>query len=108
MSVDVKDSNEVEFLAFPLALRIYSFSFHEELIVESDSYGVMVTSSDKGPWNFHYILYKIRSLVSSFQVVFHHVVRSSNDLANYLAKQGVDRVGLCRSFGAVCIPILSY
>lgn len=44
------------------------------------------------PWKFQYLLKEIRDLSSSIKIVFKNIIHSPNDLADYLAKQGVDRV----------------
>lgn len=46
---------------------------------------------EKGPWKLQYILNEIRSLASSLQIRFNHVLSFANDMADSLAKQRIDR-----------------
>ena len=76
----IKDSNEAEELAILEALAIYSGSFGDNLIVESDSFNEASSISRKGraPWKFLYILNEIRPLSSSMRLVFKHVFHFAN------------------------------
>lgn len=47
--------------------------------------------SNVGPWTFHFLLSKIKSLSSNDLVDFKHVRRSANAMVDNLANQGVDR-----------------
>lgn len=46
---------------------------------------------DNIPRKFHYFIKEIRFFTSSSEVIFKHVNRSTNTIADSLAKQGVDR-----------------
>lgn len=76
----IKDSNKPEVLAILEALTIYSRSFGDNLIVESDTFNEASSISQKGraPWKFLYILNEIRALSSSMRVVFKHVFHFAN------------------------------
>lgn len=63
-------------------LRMYKGSFQESFIVESHSSNVIPCT-----WKFHYYLNKIKSLPSR-RVVFQHVLQSTNDMTDMLAKEG--------------------
>lgn len=92
LGVGVKDSNETELLAILEPLRIYSHSFQSGLIVKSDSYNTLwVIHRGPKPWRLQFYLNEIKELASSLGVVFNHVIRSANALADGLAKQGVLR-----------------
>lgn len=68
-------------------------SLHDRLIVQSDSSNVIswVSSCSARPWKLHFLLSEIEKLASSFQVALKHMERLANRMANYLAKQGVDK-----------------
>lgn len=84
-SVGIKESNEAKVLAILEALRVLSWSFQGGVIVESDSSN---TISWGKPWKFHFYFDKIKPLAPCLQVVFCHVIRLANGLADALAKQG--------------------
>ena len=92
MSVGVKDSNEAEVLAILEALWLFSSSFQAKLNVESDL-------ANKLLWHLIFTLdvggsssISMESRRSShIDVVFAHVLWSSNSLADGPVKQGVDR-----------------
>lgn len=44
------------------------------------------------PWRFHSLLEEIKSLAPVIQVVYKHVRRSDNGLADILVKRGMDRL----------------
>lgn len=50
-----------------------------------------VSNRMMSPWKFYFHLNEIRDLSSSLNVVLCHEVRSSNSMADVLAKQGHDR-----------------
>lgn len=80
-------------LAILEALRLFLQSFHGSLVVESDSTNAITRVSQIAckPWKFHFCFNEIKFLVSCIQVVFRHVIRSSNGVVDVLAKQGIDR-----------------
>ena len=47
--------------------------------------------SFRGPWKMQFLLNEISSLASGMHILFQHVCRSANGMADCLAKQGVDR-----------------
>lgn len=67
-------------LAILEVLRMCSVSFHESLIVESDSSNenAWILWNDNIPWKFQYFLNEIRSLSSLIQVVFNRINRSDS------------------------------
>lgn len=87
------ESNETEVVAILEALWIYSPSFHEKLMAESDSMNniLWASSSSRSLLRCHVYLNEIRVLVSSIQAVFQHVGRSANSFLDGLAKQEMDR-----------------
>ena len=95
-NVGIKESNEAKVLAILEALRIFSFTLKENLIVESDSSNAIrwVSKVERGPWRFQYYLNEIKALSSSIKVSFSHICRSADGMVNSLAKQGVHRVVL--------------
>ena len=62
--------------------------------MESDSSNAIswVTRSAVKPQKFQFFLNEINELASSLYVVFYHVIRLANGLANSLAEQGVQRL----------------
>lgn len=86
--------NDGEVLAILEAFKIFSYSFQEGVIVESDSSAAIhwVSSLDSGPWSFHFRFNEINAISSSLYVSFTLVRRLANGMADSLAKQGVDRV----------------
>ena len=45
----------------------------------------------RGPWKMQFLFNEICRLVSDMPVMFQHISRSANGMADCLAKQGVDR-----------------
>lgn len=92
ISVRVKDSNEAGVLATVEALWLFSSSFQAKLIVESDLANVLL-------WHLIFTLDVVGSSSISMEsrrsshidVVFAHVLWSSNSLADGPVKHGVDR-----------------
>lgn len=87
----VRDSNEAEVLAILEALRIFSRSFQRRLVVESDSLNAIswVGINISKPWKVQFTFNGIKDLASNIGATFHHVLRSTNGLADALAKQGL-------------------
>ena len=59
--VGICDSNEVEVLSILEALCIFSGSFQDKLIVESDSSNMVgwVPKTGSKPWKFHFYFNKV-------------------------------------------------
>lgn len=68
-NVGMKDSNEVEVVAILEALWILSSSFHENLIIKSDSSNAIFweSSLSADPWKFHFYLGKIKFVFLPFK-----------------------------------------
>lgn len=75
----IRESNDVEVMAILEALWIFSSSFQDRLIEESDSF-IAITQACRKELCFHLC------------VEFQHKIRSANSLTGALAKQGVDKV----------------
>lgn len=62
--------------------------------MESDSSNAIlwVSLMDKGHWRFDFYIREIKSLASSFQVIFRPIGKWENGFAGALAKQGVSIV----------------
>ena len=81
--VGIKNSNEAEVSAILEALRIYQSSCQQSIHVKSDSDNAIAwMKSIRGPWKMHFLLNKIRSLVSVMQILFQHVCRPANGKAD--------------------------
>lgn len=87
--VGVKDSNEVEVMDILEALQIFSHSFQDRLIVQSDSsiaISWVTTTSDNGPLKFWFYFDEVNSLSSFIQVVFWDAGRLANGMADLVAE----------------------
>ena len=87
-NVGIKESNEAKVLAILEALRIFSFTLKENLIVESDSSNAIrwASKAERGPWRLQYYFNEIKALSFSIKVSLSHIYRSANFMANSLAK----------------------
>ena len=72
--VGVCDSNEAEVWAILKTLRCFSKSFHESLIVESDTSNVVswVSNRKANPWKFQFLFNETRALSSSINAAFRY------------------------------------
>ena len=86
--VGVCDSNEAEVLASLEALRCFSRCFQGDLIVESDSSNAIAWVSNRKhfPWKFQFLFNEIRAFTTTINVVFRHQLRTTNCMADALAK----------------------
>lgn len=86
--VGVRVSNEVEVLVILEAMRIYSRSFLENSIMESDSFNAISWVANEGHrlWKLLFCFDEIKALASHLHVAFPHVVRSAKGLVDALAK----------------------
>lgn len=93
----VEDSNAVDVLAIMEELRIFSCSFDDKLIMESDSSNAIawVINDKVKPWKLHFFFNEIKALDSRLLVKFHHVVRLAHGLADSLANQGLIDLPQC-------------
>lgn len=88
---EIKDSNQAEVLAILEAVRIYSSSFLNSLIVKSDlANTISWVNSLRGPWKIQFLFNEIHHLMSLIRVSFQHISRPANGMADCLAKQGVE------------------
>lgn len=79
-----KDSNEAEVVAILEALRMFVGVYNLKLVVKNDSPNAIgwVSTSNGGPWRFHFIVNESKFLSSMIQVEFSDVLRSVNALAD--------------------------
>ena len=91
---------------FLKALQIFFHLFSFQLVVERNSRNAIswVSSLAEPPWRFQFLFNEIR-VFSSISQELHHVARSTNGFADFLAMQGVDR---SLPFGACNFFLLSF
>lgn len=91
--VGIKDRNEAGVLAISWKLfAFFHIFFHHFLIVESDSANAISwVKSLKGLWKMQFLQNEISHLISDINAMFQYISRSANGIADYLAKQGVNR-----------------
>lgn len=81
---------------FYLALRIFNWSFHGSLYVESDSSNPIswVYLGKSQLWKLEFYSKEMKDLASNFNVIFLLEVWSASGPADDLAKQGITRTSL--------------
>lgn len=80
----IKKSNETEVLAMLEALRLYSRSFQENLIIESNSANAVMWTSHfvSRPWRVQFLFKEIKELSSILDMSFCHALRLANSTAD--------------------------
>jgi ribonuclease HI len=99
VSIEIKDSNEAEFLAIVFALEQSldkEWLSSSNIIVESDSKNSLawVINSESCPWSLRFVSHKLKNILLSLNsVIIVHVNREANSVADDLAKKGSSMEG---------------
>ncbi|XP_077215488.1 uncharacterized protein LOC143850051 [Tasmannia lanceolata] len=97
------DANEAEVSALLFGLQWYALNDLGPLIAEGDSSNTIAWAGNKacGPWCLAFKIDEIKDFVASIRPVLKHTRKSGNDIADGLAKDGVDRDSLLLSSNTV-------
>lgn len=91
--ISVNDSNKVQLWAVREAIWFSNILFQGHFLVQFDcSSSIKFVNGDSlAPWKFNFKLNKISEMWKAVDVEFHHFLKCTNDAANCLGKEGVDR-----------------
>jgi ribonuclease HI len=99
VSIEIKDSNEAGFLAIVFGLEQSldkEWLSSSNIIVESDSKNALawVNNSESCPWSLRFASNKLKNILLSLKsVMFVHVNREANSVADELEKKGSSMEG---------------